>query len=621
MTVTLYDAQEGGAVVKGTTKSDASGKFFFDHPDPGADGVFYLTAGNGSNVLLVTVIGEVFRGTVTLNELTTVAAAYSMARFTDGISIQGHPFALRIAAGMNANLVETKTGDPSSVLLNPPNADQTNALRSTRSLANLLAPAVRDPGGDAWATLRGLTTPPGESGPANTFQAMVNIAHAPERNALAIYRQSKEADVYQPPLDRPPLGWTLAVKVNDTGDPSTPFGGPANVSFDRNGYAWVANNVVQGTPNSGTFIVVLKPDGTPSDGTDGTPPSPLYGGGMLGPGFGIHVDDEQHVWVGSFGWGKNEPDQPPNVPTEGIVSEFNLDGTPVSADGYIGGTLRVQGITSDRDGNIWAASFGNDKVVVFPQGDPDNPVAFPATQEAQDDWPGKCTFAVAVDRKDDNMVAWVTWCGGLGWPKKNPGYVAQLRLEGGTTLKDVWTGKVGEVTKGVAVDSQHCAWVASGGDNTVYRITPTGEVTGFQHEVGIDGPWDVAVDADDVVWIANFGQMGICQDYTHPCVFALAATARPGYEVGDPMMQFGLRLPSAGEPVTLPGGAPLYKDGTECYSPLMRMTSVNVDAAGNLWAVNNWKPRFGTDFPPGHGNPGGDGLVIFVGVAAPRNVP
>lgn len=612
MTVTLYDALQEGAAAKGTVKSDSSGKFYFDHPDPAADGIFYVTAGNGSNLLLVTVIGEHFNGAIVVNELTTVAAAYALARFTNGISIQGHPFALRVAAGMNGNLVSTNTGDPSAVMLNPPNADQTNSLRSIGSLANFLVPGVRDPGGAGWNTLRSLTTTQSGSPPANTFQAMVNVAHDPEWNAEAIYTQSQTTTLYSPVLGSPPLGWTLVVKVNETGDPSTPFGGPANVSFDRNGYAWVANNVVQGTPNSGTFIVVLKPDGTPSDGTDGTAKSPVYGGGMLGPGFGIHVEDSQHVWVGSFGWGKNEPGQPPNVPTEGLVSEFTLDGTPVSPDGYVGGTLRVQGVTSDYDGNIWAASFGNDKVVVFPQGNAANAVAFPATQEEQDRWPGTCTFAVAVDQRDDDMVAWVTWCGGLGWPQKNPGYVAQLRLEGGTRLKDLWLREVGTVTKGVAVDSQHCAWVASGGDNTVYRITPEGEVKGFTHPVGIDGPWDVMVDRDDVVWIANFGQMGIDEDYTDACVFALAATERDGYEVG---------LPTGGDPVTLPGGAPLYKDGTDCYSPLMRMTSVNVDVAGNLWAVNNWKPRFGTDFSPGYGNPGGDGIVIFVGVAAPRKLP
>ena len=40
------------------------------------------------------------------------------------------------------------------------------------------------------------------------------------------------------------------------------------------------------------------------------------------------------------------------------------------------------------------------------------------------------------------------------------------------------------------------------------------------------------------------------------------------------------------------------------------------DAAGNVWSINNWKPLFDVD---ASSNPGGDGIVIFVGVATPRS--
>jgi hypothetical protein len=46
---------------------------------------------------------------------------------------------------MNDNIVVPATGQSSPVLLNSPNADQTNSLRSTRSLADLLAACVEDP--------------------------------------------------------------------------------------------------------------------------------------------------------------------------------------------------------------------------------------------------------------------------------------------------------------------------------------------------------------------------------------------------------------------------------------------------------------------------------------------
>jgi hypothetical protein len=49
---------------------------------------------------------------------------------------------------------------------------------------------------------------------------------------------------------------------------------------------------------------------------------------------------------------------------------------------------------------------------------------------------------------------------------------------------------------------------------------------------------------------------------------------------------------------------------------MMRTTGVNIDAAGNVWTCNNWKPNFDND--TAGGNPGGDGMLIWVGLAKPR---
>jgi hypothetical protein len=48
----------------------------------------------------------------------------------------------------------------------------------------------------------------------------------------------------------------------------------------------------------------------------------------------------------------------------------------------------------------------------------------------------------------------------------------------------------------------------------------------------------------------------------------------------------------------------------------MRTTGVNIDPAGNVWTCNNWKPDFDNDTVGG--NPGGDGMLIWVGLAKPR---
>ena len=76
-----------------------------------------------------------------------------------------------------------------------------------------------------------------------------------------------------------------------------------------------------------------------------------------------------------------------------------------------------------------------------------------------------------------------------------------------------------------------------------------------------------------------------------------------------------MTLPSAGDQVMLANGFPLYGNlYGPSYDPLQRMTSTNIDAVGNLWAINNWKPSLDNDVSA---NPGGDGVVIFVGVAEP----
>jgi hypothetical protein len=86
--------------------------------------------------------------------------------------------------------------------------------------------------------------------------------------------------------------------------------------------------------------------------------------------------------------------------------------------------------------------------------------------------------------------------------------------------------------------------------------------------------------------------------------------------VGEPISpSSGYTVPSAGSEVLLHNGDPLYGSGAPpSFIPMMRQTAVVIDQAGNIWSINNWKPDIDVDFG---GNPGGDGIVIFVGLAAP----
>ena len=331
--VALFEASTGTPNRLAQVKSDSRGHFKITSSKDSTESIFFLSAQVDVGVQFIAVLGPSLPSTVTMNELTTVAASYSMAQFYRTGVISGDSFGLRIAAEMNDNLVDVRTGVSSQVLLSSPNADETNSLRMTRTLANLLVACVNSHA--ATTALLSLTAPPGGSLPQDTAEALANLARDPARNAKPISQLARLSCSYRPALLTMPDAWTVTVKVNDSGT-KNPFGGPGNLVFDANGYAWITNNVnARKRRTSSETMMVLKPNGQPSDGRNGTPKSPVTGGGLLGGGYGITIDQSGFVWEGNFGWGGVEPTKPHG---NGSVSEFTSSGEPVSGrEGYQGG--------------------------------------------------------------------------------------------------------------------------------------------------------------------------------------------------------------------------------------------------------------------------------------------
>jgi hypothetical protein len=601
--VMLFEATTGQPATLGQATTDGSGRFTIPYRRSRSSSIFFVQADVGDGVEFVTVLGPNLPASVTINELTTVAASYSMAQFFRTGVISGKSFDLQLAAGMNDNIVTSATGQSSSVLLNSPNADQTNSLRSTRSLANLLAACVDDP--DVTASLLDLTTPPGGLPPHNTAEALANLARDPGQNVDEIYALTLLSDLYAPPLIEIPDAWTVTVKVNDSGNDNILIGGPGNLAFDRRGYAWVTNNVMQGTPDSSKYVLALKPNGQPADGRNGTPRSPLTGGGILGTGFGVTFDPRGSVWFGNYGWGDCMGCKP-SADGNGSLSRFTLSGTAMSQpNGYQGGPVRAQGLAADADGNIWISSYENDSVYVFLHGNPHQAVSF-----LQYKGSGPFDVALAADG-----TAWVSNSGGLPFGE-NPRSVAKYALVDGV-LEQQFLLYLGQQLRGLSLDSQGNAWVASQGDGMVYAIRPDGTEIGQFNGGGMDRPWDTVIDGDDNVWVANFGSLNLL---TPPFPGRLTklwgVNAPAGHNVGDPISPTtGYTVPSAGSEVLLHNGDPLYGLGAPpSFIPMMRQTAVVIDQAGNIWSINNWKPDIDIDFG---GNPGGDGIIIFVGLAPP----
>jgi hypothetical protein len=103
-TVTLYAAGEGAAVQVAQGKSGDDGAFTLDvgSTNQSAGKVMYIVAKGGSakaangnkpndDIALMTLLGTELPKTVKVNELTTVASAFTSARFISGESISGNP--------------------------------------------------------------------------------------------------------------------------------------------------------------------------------------------------------------------------------------------------------------------------------------------------------------------------------------------------------------------------------------------------------------------------------------------------------------------------------------------------------------------------------------------------
>jgi streptogramin lyase len=604
--VAIYRAGVESPVLLAETVTNARGQFSANLPRQAADEIRYAVAANGRTEMM-TVMAASDRPHLRINEMTTVASAYAMAQFFDGKEISGKTLPLQVAAGMFRNLATPDRGDVSQVLRRSPNADETNARRLMATLSNVLANCVRNGATDSCAPLFAVT---GDA--TTTLEAAIEIAHNPARSVHEIFALGSVVQPFQPAL-LASMGpdatdelmrldaFTVAVKVNRTGNKgrrgkeACPFGGTGNLVFDDMGHAWITNNVVQGTTKSTNCFAVLKPDGSPADGKNGTPRSPIFGGGVLGQGFGIGRDPSGNIWAGNFGWGGDNP--------IGSVSKFSSAGKALSPapNGYISNLNRVQGTTSDNDGNIWMASNGNDRVQVFPNGNPDTTYPYYADSNT-------APFHILVD---DDGAAYVSYTGTSALSKFTMGADA-LVLEGSVPVGDDAN------PKGIGLDTTGHVWVTAGKESKVYlfdsNLVPHGSFDGGS----ITGPWGLSVDSRDNVWVANFGleqQLPLKYRMTQLCG-TNTANCPAGMTTGDGISPAtGWTLPSGGDQVRLASGKPLYYPrNVKTYKPLMRATTTQVDMAGNVWVTNNWKPSGANDLLT---NPGGDGMVIFVGMAAP----
>lgn len=616
--VTLWEASASAPNQVVQTRTDRAGRFAFAGGDAAAsNGIRYVVAtggaptahavsGNQSTLALMTLLGPTSPSFVTINELTTVAAAFTAARFIANGAIAGPPLGLRIAAGNAPNLVDPATGGWGRVLLDPLNSTQTTTLATLNTLAGLIAAGATVANDDWRARFFQAATPPGGATPKNTLDAMAGIARAPWAQATALYALFDEA--YPQPANGSrrvaPFLPYLAYEPPDFALSLCFAGGglfaPGKFVFDADGNLWSGQNWMPGSQsgvvhNIGGATVKFAPNGTAlSPAITG-----FAGMGVDGIGWGTGVTLDK-VWVTGL---------------NGAIGIMDFDGQPIGQEsdfpmaGRVGG---LQGVGVAANGDVWIADATKNQLLHFPGGRvADGRLVQVAGL--------KSPFGIVID---DQRRVWVSNAQSdtiVRFPADDPTKVEAFRA--------------GIAVRGIALDSMGNCWSASNmsldfpppsipdGVSVMRQFQlagqyfehtlPPGKSTGVVNMIRPDGtqpapngftgggvinaPWGVSIDGADDVWVANFWGRGVV------LLAGAGATGHPaGTQPGDIVHSFQ-------------GGS------------IQMLTDVAIDPAGNVWAANNWnRVNAVLDTVPAWPTStwgGGSGFTVIYGVASPVQAP
>jgi len=618
-TVMLYAAATGAPTQVAQGKTDDSGAFKLDVDQTPADSVLYLVAKGGTPkaaadkgpndaIALMAVLGAELPKTVTVNELTTVASAFTAARFINGEAISGNPLGLRIAAGNVPNLVDPQTGGWGKVILDPLNSTQTTTLANLNTLGSLIS-AFFTVANDDWrdrflkaATLTGGATP------KNTLEAMAGIARAPWASPKELYALFDEA--YPQPADgsrrKAPFVPYLAYVPDDFVLMLCFAGGGyyagGKLCFDADGNLWSGQNWM---PGSQSGVIKSIGGGTVKFSPNGTALSPAITGftgmGVDGIGWGTGVTLDK-VWVSSF---------------NGKIGVMDFNGKPIGQESdfpFKEKLLGLMGVGVAANGDVWIADGSGNQLLYFPGGRVQNGRIVKVEGL-------KSPFGIAIDAQNRVWVSNSQADTVLRFPADDPSKVESFRC--------------GISVRGVALDSKGNLWVTSNMSpdfpqpkipagvsimeqfkiltahmmqtllanpkmttGIVNMIRPDGTQPapeGFTGGGVVDVPWGVSIDGNDDVWVATtFGR----------CVVLLAGDDTKGHPAG-----------------TKPGDViHVFRSGS-----IQILTDVVIDPAGNAWVANNWNNLDAVASPDPIRSTstwgGGSGFNVIYGVAAPVKTP
>ena len=617
-TVTLYAAGAADPAKLAEVKTDDQGAFKLDAGQPPGDSVLYIVtkggtpkaaASKGANdaIALLAVLGSTPPKTVTVNELTTVASAFTAARFIKGEAISGNPLGLRIAAGNVPNLVDLETGGWGKVILDPLNSSMTTTMAKLDTLGSLISACATVADDDWRARFLKAATPTGGVTPKNTLEAMAGIGREPWAAPKELYGLFDE--VYPLPAPDGRRGAPFApylVYVPDDFALSLCFSGGGDYAngrfmFDADGNLWSGQNWLPGSQSgvnksTGGGVIKFSPNGVAL-----SPPIIGFTGmGIDGVGWGTAVTKDR-VWISSF---------------NGKILVMDFNGKPVATEKdfpFKEKFLGLMGIGVSASGDVWIADGSDNQLLFFPGGSiKDGRIVKVAGL--------KSPFDIVID--DQNRV-WVA----------NSSSDTVVRFPSNDPSKTE-TFRAGIGVRAVALDSKGNVWVASNMDLKTpqpklpdnlsimeqfklitehmvkYIEGPPARITGAVNMIRPDGtqpapegftgpaesiPWGLNIDGNDDVWVGNMWGRSAA---------LLAGDNTAGHPAGT----------KAGDVIHI------FQSGS-----IQMVTDVSIDPAGNVWVANNWNQLEAAASPdpsrPTSTWGGGSGFTVIYGVAAPVKPP
>lgn len=424
-----------------------------------------------------------------INEVTTVAFAYSMSGFaTNAFNVSSSATgatALANAFANAGNIVNLQWGQAPAVTNGNPNS--INPQAKIYALANVLASCVNTaPISPIKPSLQCLNlfgyAVSGSTPATDEASAIFNIAHNQAQNVTQIFNLGTSTPVFVPTLSTAPADWTMPViytglvslpKTSET--PPTYTSGPFNIAFDASGNAWIGDRA--------KGVVEVGPQGAATTyNNNGNGPFSMVKGVAVSP-----VDGT--IWVSDYG-----------ANTVYVMNSAGSITTTINNTSLTGNATLSGPILTAFSGK----SAGRSK-----------------TYEANETTTGVIVFDSSTYAFNDfatlnlNNVATPGWISvdqnGIAWlPSTNTNYTGQVAYtQKGNSGKGTYNSSQANGAPNsysTVADSSGNVWLAQITGTAQLEKIPSGS-SSPQATVypggGLNGPYKLALDGGNNIWVAN----------------------------------------------------------------------------------------------------------------------